>query len=66
MMLPESRSRLLRATVVRVYTLGEIGEALGGRTPATVSYGFQKIAAQLGRDKQLSGIIKSIQEELNE
>jgi len=46
------------------YTLTEIGGALGGRTPATVSYGFQKIAREIGRDKGLARIVAKIREQL--
>lgn len=47
-----------------VYTLEEIGEALGGRSPATVSHGFQKIAGRLGHDKKLAKMVKAIREEV--
>lgn len=35
------------------YTLRKIGQALGGRSAATVSHGFQNIASRLSRDSQL-------------
>lgn len=46
------------------YTLKEIGEALDGRTPATVYHGFMKIAGQLERDKKLAEKVKAITEEI--
>lgn len=35
------------------YTYTEIGQALGKRTPATISHGFQQIAKQLDKDTNL-------------
>ena len=45
------------------YTLAEIGESLGGRSPATVSHGYQRIASQLPNNKILVSKIKEIEEE---
>jgi chromosomal replication initiation ATPase DnaA len=46
------------------YTLREIGEALGRRTPATVSHGYKVIADRLPADESLQERINSIKEEL--
>lgn len=45
-------------------TLAEIGKYLGGRTPATVSWGYQRIAKKLPNDKKLQKIVKRIGEKL--
>jgi len=42
------------------YTLGQIGQALGGRSPATVSHGFQRVAEQLTNDEYLRGKVVEI------
>jgi len=42
-------------------TLAEIGEALGGRSPATVSHGYQKIAERIGINAKLRFKVQSIQ-----
>ncbi len=47
------------------YTLVETGQALGGRTPATVSHGFQRIAELLSKDKKLAEAVALIKEELS-
>jgi len=47
-----------------VYTLERIGQSLGGRTPATVSYGFQRVAKLLSSDKGLAEMVNLIKEEL--
>ena len=44
------------------YTLTEIGEALGGRVAATVSYGFQQIASRLSGDNSLKKKVERIRE----
>ncbi|MBA7607526.1 Chromosomal replication initiator protein DnaA [subsurface metagenome] len=42
------------------YTLKQIGQALGGRSPATVSHGFQRVAGQLTNDEHLRGKVSEI------
>ena len=42
------------------YTLAEVGKALGGRTPATVSHGFQRVVHLLSRDKTLESKVAEI------
>ena len=42
------------------YTLEQIGQALGGRSPATVSHGFQRVADQLAKDEYLRGKVSQI------
>jgi len=46
------------------YTLSEIGQALGGRSPATISHGFQQVARQLDRGGELVQRIEEIKLEL--
>ena len=46
------------------YCLREIGGFIGGRRPATVSWGFQKIARRILIDSDLSSKIESINKEL--
>ncbi len=46
------------------YTLCEIGQALGGRSPATVGHGFQHIAKLLSTDTRLKKGIENIKGEL--
>jgi len=48
------------------YTLNEIGQALGGRKPSTISHGFQNIAQLLSTDNSLKESIEHIQKELSE
>ena len=43
------------------YTLAEIGSVLDGRTPSTVSHGFQKVARLLENNKALKNRINAIQ-----
>lgn len=50
--------------MTNAYTLAVIGAALGGRTPATVSHGFQKVAKLLSNDKRLARSVETIGEEL--
>lgn len=50
----------------QVYTLMEIGQALGGRTPATVSWGYQKIADRIRYDKNLKELIVEIKSIMGE
>ena len=50
--------------MVNAYSLKVIGEGLGGRSPATVSHGFQKIASLVDRDRQVQEILKAINEEI--
>ena len=45
-------------------TLNEIGKALGNRSPATVSHGYQVIAKALPADKIISVLIENIKKEL--
>ena len=40
------------------YSLAEVGEAVGGRTPATVKHGFDTIAAQIRVDEILASKVK--------
>ncbi len=42
------------------YTLGQIGQALGGRSPATVSHGFQRVAERLADDRYLREKVSEI------
>ena len=42
------------------YTLNEIGQALGGRSPATISHGFSNIAKQIRDDNRLKENIERI------
>lgn len=46
------------------YSLEEVGQALGGRTPATVTHGFQTIANKINRDIRLKNIIERIKTDL--
>ncbi len=46
------------------YTLAQIGKALGGRTPSTVSYGYQAIAKALPADEGLRDLVARIKKEL--
>lgn len=48
------------------HTLAKIGEALGGRTPAAVSHGFQMIAGRLTFDDYLQSKLAEIRERLGE
>lgn len=43
------------------YSLTQIGQALGGRTPATISHGFQRVAKQISRDPVLRNKVSEIQ-----
>ena len=38
-------------------TLAEIGQMLGGRTPATVSFGYQKIASDMNGSSRLKRLV---------
>lgn len=42
------------------YTLTEIGQALGGRSAATISHGFQHIASRLATDNRLKKKVESV------
>ncbi len=42
------------------YSFTAIGKALGGRSPATVSHGFQRIAELLPHDKALESRVSRI------
>lgn len=46
------------------YTLTQIGEALGGRSPATVSHGFQRVSSQLESDISVREHVHRITAEL--
>lgn len=46
------------------FTLAQIGDALGGRTPATVSHGFDVISKAVQRDARLKQRLDEIEEEL--
>jgi hypothetical protein len=48
----------------QVYSLREIGKELGGRTPATVSNGFNLIARSLKTDIELKRVLEEIKREL--
>lgn len=50
--------------LTNVYTLMQIGEALGNRSPATISYGFQKIAQLAETDLSVRQDIQQIKAEL--
>lgn len=41
-------------------TLKQIGDYLGGRTPATVSFGYQKIATCKNNDRNISLAVKAV------
>lgn len=43
------------------YTLATIGDALGGRSPATISHGFQRIAQRLPKNQTLRNKVEEIQ-----
>ena len=44
------------------YTLAEVGQSLGGRSPATISHSYQKVARQLYLDgKVLRKAIRRIE-----
>jgi len=43
------------------YTLTTIGDALGGRSPATISHGFQRIAQRLPKNQTLRNKVEDIQ-----
>lgn len=47
------------------YSLAQVGEALGGRSPATVSHGFQTIARQVVSDPKMDEWVRRIKLELN-
>lgn len=47
-------------SMMNIYTLGEIGQALGGRSPATISHGFQRVAERLTVDRSLRDTISEI------
>lgn len=42
------------------FTLAEIGRELGGRSPATVTYAYQKIAVMLPKWRSLRGKVEAI------
>lgn len=44
------------------YTLARIGEAIGGRSPATVSHAFARISYQVTVDPDLNAKVKEIRE----
>ena len=46
-------------------SLSEIGKELGGRTPATVSHAYQKIADDINNDPALRRKVFDIQQELH-
>jgi len=46
-------------------SLAEIGQELGGRTPATVSHAYQKIASDINNDPSLRRKIFDIQQEIH-
>ncbi len=46
------------------YSLSQIGKALGGRSPATVSHGFQKIAKQVAVSTGMGKKVTEIKGEL--
>jgi len=48
------------------YTLQQIGDALGGRTPATISHGFQRTAFRMWYDDRFREKVSSIRNQLNE
>lgn len=47
------------------YSLSQVGEVLGGRSPATVSHGFQTIARRIKSDPTTAEWVKRIKLELN-
>lgn len=47
------------------HTLKEIGEALDGRSPATISNGYQQIARIMGSDNRLKHKVDRIVAEIN-
>jgi len=48
-------------SVTNKYTLTTIGDALGGRSPATISHGFQRIAQRLSKNQTLRNKVEEIQ-----
>jgi hypothetical protein len=48
------------------FTLKEIGKALGGRSPATVSHGFQTIARKLTKSEKLKIKVETIKSSLRD
>jgi chromosomal replication initiator protein len=47
------------------YSLSEIGKELGGRSPATISYAYEKIAGTINDDPQLRRQVYNIQQALH-
>lgn len=47
------------------YTLQQIGDALGNRSPATISYGFQTVGRQMSKDPVMADWLKQIAIELD-
>ena len=47
------------------YTLTKIGREIGGRSPATVSHGFQRIADRITKDHELKDKVMEITKEIN-
>jgi chromosomal replication initiator protein len=46
-------------------SLAEIGRELGGRTPATVSHAYQKIAVDINNNPSLKRKVFDIQQEIH-
>ena len=43
------------------YSLAKVGQALGGRSPAAVSYGYQRVADAINKDRHLNELISKCQ-----
>ena len=61
---PRQVAMYLARKMIDSSTLKEVGAALGGRSPATVTYGFQKIARLLSQDEEFARRIERIRQEM--
>jgi len=52
--------------ITQKYTLLEIGVVLGGRTPATVSHGFQTVAKKVKDSYKLKRVVDDLLEHIHE
>ena len=46
------------------YTLAQVGEAVGGRSPATISHAFQKVSKGIVNDMEVADEVNRITDEL--
>lgn len=47
-------------------TLAQVGNEIGGRTPATISWGYQQVASKLNKQDSLKRAIEQIKRSLTE